>query len=226
VKQGQSLWETVPDSLAAKEITAKTAAAIQQFHQLLLYFRQRSQQPGVNLAALLEEWLETIDYNVEIERQYKEPAQQEARRNVLAECGQALREYQTRAGRPSIAEFLNETALTGRDDDFGETDELAANAVCLMTLHSAKGLEFPRVYLVGWEEGILPHQRSVDADLKAIEEERRLAYVGITRARDFLTISRAQTRMKWGKRRESVPSRFLVEMQDEDSDASNPQPED
>jgi DNA helicase-2/ATP-dependent DNA helicase PcrA len=107
--------------------------------------------------------------------------------------------------------------LTGRDDDFAEDKELEANAVALMTLHSAKGLEFPRVYLVGWEEGIMPHQRSVDADTRqAIEEERRLAYVGITRARDFLTISRAQTRTKYGKRRESPPSRFLLELDDED----------
>lgn len=219
VKQGQSFWEAIPDSVAAKEVSPKTAAALTQFHQLLALFRERSRQPGADLAALLEEWLETIDYDVEICRQYKEPAQQEARRQVLAECRQAVLEYQQRASRPTLAEFLNQTALEGRDDDFGEKDELQANAVCLMTLHSAKGLEFPRVYLVGWEEGILPHQRSVDADLKAIEEERRLAYVGITRARDYLTISRSETRMKWGKRRESFPSRFLLELRSEEEAA-------
>lgn len=216
VKQGQSLWDAIEDAVAAKEITAKTAGALHQFHQLVQTFRDRFQQPGVDLAALLEEWLDTIDYDTEICRQYKEPAQQETRRQVLSECRQALAEYQQRATRRNLAEFLNQTALEGRDDDFTEKDELAANAVCLMTLHSAKGLEFPRVYLVGWEEGILPHQRSVDADLRAIEEERRLAYVGITRARDFLTISRSHSRMKWGKRRESVPSRFLTEMQHDD----------
>ncbi len=215
VKQGQTFWDAIPDGVAAKEISPKTAAALTQFQQLIARFRERSRQPGVDLAALLEEWLETIDYDVEICRQYKEPAQQETRRQVLSECRQALQEYQQRASRPTLAEFLNQTALEGRDDNFGEKDELQANAVCLMTLHSAKGLEFPRVYLVGWEEGILPHQRSVDADLKAIEEERRLAYVGITRARDFLTISRSETRMKWGKRRESFPSRFLLELQSE-----------
>jgi DNA helicase-2/ATP-dependent DNA helicase PcrA len=221
VKQGTSIWDAVPDSLAAKEITARTANSLDQFRRLIVDYRQRSQQPGIDLAALLDDWLETIDYDVEISRQYKELAQQEARRAVLAECKQALREYQSRAHRPSLVEFLNETALTGRDDDFAEDNELEANAVALMTLHSAKGLEFPRVYLVGWEEGIVPHQRSVDADTRqAIEEERRLAYVGITRARDYLTITRAQTRTKWGKRRESPPSRFLLEV-DEDCETAS-----
>ena len=88
------------------------------------------------------------------------------------------------------------------------------DAVRLMTLHSAKGLEFPRVYLVGMEEGFLPHKRSIDADSeKDIAEERRLAYVGVTRAMDHLTLTRAKSRMKWGKRRETVASRFLFEMQ-------------
>lgn len=221
VKSGLRFWQAIPSAVAAKEVPAKTATALANFQAMLLRYREQLQQPGASLPDLVEHLLHEIDYESEIQKQYKEPQMQLARSQVVEEFVQTLREYQRQAVRPSLQDFLEQTSLDARDDNFGEDPTAEAPAVKLMTLHSAKGLEFPRVYLVGLEEGILPHQRSVDAlELSAIEEERRLAYVGVTRARDYLTISWSMSRMKWGKRRESIPSRFLAEMQEEGSGLS------
>src|SRR5690606_25641727 len=111
-----------------------------------------------------------------------------------------------------LQEFLDDIALGGRESTDDKENQLQNNAIALMTLHSAKGLEFPYVYMVGMEEGILPHKRSVEVEGDAIDEERRLCYVGVTRAQEQLTLSFALTRRKWGKPRDTIPSRFLYEM--------------
>ena len=168
------------------------------------------------LADTARQLLKTINYDGEIDRQYKDETQAEQRKSVLLDLVNSIGQYVEKTKKPSLEGFLETTALMDRDDQNDKESELADNAVRLMTLHSAKGLEFPRVYLVGMEEGLLPHRRSVESDLeKDIAEERRLAYVGVTRAMDDLTLTRAKTRMKWGKRRESTASRFLFEMQEE-----------
>ncbi len=217
VKSGRTIWSVAPELVATKTISAKTYGSVQRFHALLEAWRPRFAEKGVTLVDLFRQFLREIDYDSEIEKQYPDQQQQVARKAVVEECLTAVKEYQSRALRPSLSNFLEETALTGKDDSFGENPELERPAVKLMTLHSAKGLEFPRVYLVGLEEGILPHQRSIDAGTtEAVEEERRLAYVGATRARDFLTISWTQLRLKWGKAKPTIPSRFLAEMQPEE----------
>lgn len=213
VKSGKRLFDVIGEAVSEKEISAKTALAIETFRKLIEDYRSRFESREIPMSETFQSLIDTIDYASEIEKQYKDAGQQLARSAVIEECVAALREYEQRVNQPNLTEFLEQTSLAGNDREFGESDEFEKAAVKLMTLHSAKGLEFPRVYLVGWEEGILPHQRSVEDDSpNAVEEERRLAYVGITRARDFLSVSYALTRMKWGKRRETVPSRFLREM--------------
>lgn len=228
VKSGRKIWDVIPEALASKEITQKTAKSIEGFRQLLTDFQERFATPGVGLADTLQKLIHDIDYESEIGKQYKEVEQQLARSAVLDECITSLREYEQRNHKPDLAEFLDQTSLNGNDRDFGEDDSFERPAVKLMTLHSAKGLEFPRVYLVGLEEGLLPHKRSIadeqENNPSAIEEERRLAYVGITRAKDFLTISYAQTRMKWGKRYKTKASRFLKEMQRPIAQSNEDQP--
>jgi DNA helicase-2/ATP-dependent DNA helicase PcrA len=217
VKSGSSIWDAIPDALAAKELTSKTAESLSKFRHMMDAYRQRFHTTPVSLTATFQDLLHEINYEDEIARQYSAADQQLARSAVLEEFVAAVQQYEQATLKPSLDDFLDQTTLDGNDREFGEEETVEKPAIKLMTLHSAKGLEFPRVYLVGLEEGILPHKRSIademDDSPQSIEEERRLAYVGITRARDFLTISFAKTRMKWGKRYQTKPSRFLEEMQ-------------
>jgi DNA helicase-2/ATP-dependent DNA helicase PcrA len=108
-----------------------------------------------------------------------------------------------------LGDFLKSVTLSGREFGSKNDKSVSNHAVSLMTYHSAKGLEFPIVYMVGMEEGILPHRRSIN---EGVDEERRLCYVGVTRAQDELALSLPLSRFKWGKPRPTFPSRFLYEL--------------
>ena len=210
VSQGRPLWEILPEASRMEGLPDAAVKAVGEFRHLIEQFQGRlNTESPVDVAASL---VHTIGYQDEINRQYKEPAEQLARWNTVEEVINSLAGYQQKAEEPTMAGFLDDVALVGRDDQQDKESQLARNAIVLMTLHSAKGLEFPQVYLVGMEEGILPHHRSVDAEGIAIDEERRLCYVGVTRARDRLTLTLALNRNKWGKSRPTTPSRFLFEM--------------
>ncbi|MBD0317191.1 MAG: UvrD-helicase domain-containing protein [Thermoleophilia bacterium] len=128
----------------------------------------------------------------------------------LGELVGVAREYQESAAEPTLSEFLQQISLFSDQDEL--TDE--GGKVTLMTLHNAKGLEFRAVFLVGMEEGVFPHARSLEE--QGLEEERRLCYVGLTRARERLTLTHAAGRSLWGSRSYNLPSRFLDELpQDE-----------
>src|SRR5439155_14465124 len=136
----------------------------------------------------------------------------------LQELVSVAREYTERAAAlredATLAGFLEQVALVADADEVPTDDPDHGGVVTLMTLHTAKGLEFPVVFLAGLEDGVFPHLRSL-GEKRELEEERRLAYVGITRARQRLYISRAVTRSAWGQPQYNPASRFLEELPDE-----------
>ena len=164
---------------------------------------------GSDLVAGLKALVERLDYRTEVRRLYPDPMTREARWAAVEEVVNFAENYTRKSARPTLVDFLEGLALSSGDDVDERRDD-RGQAVTLMTLHSAKGLEFPHVFLVGMEEGLLPHARSVEEG--GIEEERRLAYVGITRAMRTLTLSFCSERAKYGKRSAVMPSRFLFEM--------------
>ena len=136
--------------------------------------------PELNqLVGLAKALIAQIRYQDELARQYPDANDQQSRWASVQDVINALAAYEQRSKKPTLRGFLDEVALGERDEAADRESKLNRNAIALMTLHSAKGLEFPHVYLAGMEEGLLPHQKSIDAekhgDASAIDEERRLA---------------------------------------------------
>jgi DNA helicase II / ATP-dependent DNA helicase PcrA len=213
VRSRKTIWDVIPEAHTAGEIPARAVAGLEELRGQLSQCRGDFEEQSAPLPDLYDRLLAVVDYKSEIERLHDEPEQQLARMGALEQLRESIKNYADRAESPTLSGFLDDCALLGRDDEKDDKETTSADAVKLMTLHSAKGLEFPRVYLVGLEEGLLPHRRSLEDEENNIAEERRLAYVGVTRAMTDLTVSWAATRMKWGKRRPSLVSRFVREMQ-------------
>ena len=217
----------------APGIATRSVAAIKGFTALLERLRT-AYEADDSVAALLEMVLEESGYLTEL-RASHDP-QDETRIENLAELVAVAQEYDERrltelqesggelppgvepedvgpAG--ALEEFLEQVSLVADADEIPDAPEGTPGAdlgvVTLMTLHTAKGLEFPVVFLTGMEDGTFPHMRAL-ADPKELEEERRLAYVGITRARERLYLSRAAVRSAWGAPQYNPPSRFLDEI--------------
>ena len=210
VSQARPLWEVLGEAAEVAGLPAAAIDAVGTFRKLVEGHRRRLEREPPS--QVVSDLIHTVRYQDEINRQYKEPADQLARWSSVEEVVNALAGYQQRAKSPTLAGFLDDVALAGRDEQDDKESKLARNAIVLMTLHSAKGLEYSQVYLVGMEEGLLPHSRSVAAEGSAIDEERRLCYVGVTRAKDKLTLTLSLSRNKWGKPRDTTPSRFLFEL--------------
>jgi DNA helicase-2/ATP-dependent DNA helicase PcrA len=197
----------------ASEIEGLSPQAVEGYGKLRAAIDgSRLLDAGTQLVGELERFLDAIDYRAEVNRLYPEPLVREARWAGVLEVLNFAENHVRRSKNPSLDAFLEELALTSGDTPGEKKDTGRKDAVTLMTLHAAKGLEFPHVFLVGMEEGLLPHARAVAEN--GIEEERRLAYVGITRAMTTLTMSYAFERAKYGKLARSIPSRFLFEASD------------
>ena len=198
----------------APGIATRSVAAIMAFTSLLEALRT-VHEGGSGVGDLLEAVVEQTGYLAEL-RASQDP-QDETRVENLAELVAVGREFDESEPGGSLVDFLERVSLVADADEIpdGSDAEAADNGVVtLMTLHTAKGLEFPVVFLTGMEDGTFPHMRAL-GDHKELEEERRLAYVGITRARERLHLSRAIVRSGWGSPLYNPASRFLDEIPDD-----------
>jgi DNA helicase-2/ATP-dependent DNA helicase PcrA len=200
---GMSLWEAMGRCEAAGVGTAP-AKAVAGFRTIVLSLMSAAEESDV--AGLIEAVLDRSGYLESLVAERTIEAQ--GRIENLQELVALAREWLEQAAEPSLSAFLQEVSLYSDQDAMRGEGSL----VTLMTLHNAKGLEFRAVYLIGMEEGIFPHSRSIEE--QGIEEERRLCYVGMTRAMERLTLLHASSRMLYGGRSHNLPSRFLDELPD------------
>jgi DNA helicase-2/ATP-dependent DNA helicase PcrA len=191
-------------------MAARSANAVKRFNALMEDLRTVVDS-GAGPATVLEAVLERTGYLAEL--QASTDPQDETRVENLQELAAVALEFEQERGENpgTLAEFLEQVALVADSDQIPDEDTEGTGVVTLMTLHTAKGLEFPVVFLTGMEDGVFPHLRTL-GNTKELEEERRLAYVGITRARERLYLTRSSMRSAWGQPAYNPPSRFLEEI--------------
>lgn len=197
----ESAPETAPEVLGITPRAAKSAATFWGLIETL----RAAEARGASQADILEEVLDRTGYLAELRR--SEDPQDASRVENLAELHSVAGAFAADAPGGTLADFLERVALVADSDQVPAEGERGGQ-VTLMTVHTAKGLEFPVVFVTGMEDGTFPHQRSL-GDESELEEERRLAYVAITRARERLYLTRAAVRSAWGTPQEMPPSRFL-----------------
>ena len=200
---GIPLWEILSDETSVNTIAGRAAKKTNQFVQLIRTFQANIDV--LSAADILDRVMDMSGYIDSLKAKGTEEAD-----NRLANIGElqnAILQFQEDNEDASLLGFLSNASLASDLDQLDESEE----KVSLMTLHSAKGLEFPVVFLAGLEQGLFPHTRSLNDPL-ALEEERRLCYVGVTRAQEQLFLTHAQERYVWGSRELKIPSQFLKEL--------------
>ena len=204
VASANSMWARLVHAVDQRLLAPRAVASLAAFRDLITALSAMAGQESVSIA--LGKTLDQSGYLQDLREERSEEA--ESRIENLMELVSAAREYETRNPEPSLAGFVDQLSL------LSDVDEEAGSRnarVLMMTMHSAKGLEFPIVVMAGLEEGLFPHSRSSD-DEAELEEERRLCYVGITRAQRRLVLTSAARRRVFGEYQSSEPSRFIEEI--------------
>ena len=199
-----SLWTRLLDAVDRRALAPRAVASLAAFRDLIVSLTGMAARESVSIA--LGKVIDQSGYLQDLREERSEEA--ESRIENLMELVSAAREYETRAPEPALAGFVDQLSL------LSDVDEEAGSRnarVLMMTMHSAKGLEFPMVVMTGLEEGLFPHSRSTDEEAE-LEEERRLCYVGITRAQRRLVITSAARRRVFGEYQSTEPSRFVDEI--------------
>jgi DNA helicase-2/ATP-dependent DNA helicase PcrA len=200
----QSLWAKLEYVVSTRALTPRAVASLAAFRDLVAGLRSMIGQETVAVA--IGKVLDQSGYLQDLHEERSEEA--EGRVENLAELVSAAREFEARNPEPTLAAFVDQLSLLS---DADEEDGSRSARVLMMTLHSAKGLEFPVVVMSGLEEGLFPHSRSSE-DEAELEEERRLCYVGITRAQRRLVLTSAARRRVFGDYQSTEPSRFIEEI--------------
>jgi DNA helicase II / ATP-dependent DNA helicase PcrA len=224
VAHANTMGEPVTEIAAVPELVPglgpPAVKALDRFSSILERLRELSEHTSVG--DLLESTLQESGYfeALEAERTIEAQGRLENLHELIGVGREFDANWEGERGQPALAEFLQQLSLYSEQDGLRDSEEL----VTLMTLHNAKGLEYPVVFMIGCEEGVFPHSRSIDEG--NLEEERRLCYVGITRAERKLYVSYASTRTLYGARSYNMPSRFIDELPAELTDAEEAVPQD
>lgn len=201
--EGKGLYHVISDPYSYGPLE-KSAGKLMQF-TVMIEGLSKLLDDGTSLPDFYDQVMTQTGYIAMLEN--KPTEENKTRLENIKELKSTIISYVSNADTPSLAGFLEEIALYTDIEQYSEDDD----AVVMMTMHSAKGLEFPNVFLVGFEDGLFPGMRAI-GDMEEMEEERRLCYVAITRAKQNLTISYAKQRMLYGRTNASLPSRFLREI--------------
>lgn len=207
------LWEIISDETSVNTLAGRAAKSVNQFANFIKEYQAKIEK--LPAAEILDGLLDESNYREDLQNQGTEEA--ENRLANLNELDSAMRQYAEENEDSSLESFLVNASLASDLDNLNEGGE----KVSLMTLHAAKGLEFPVVFMVGLEQGLFPNRQALD-DPTSLEEERRLCYVGITRAQEQLFLSYAKERRLWGSREPAIPSQFLQELPEDLINHSSP----